>query len=70
MKDTILLALTLLTALLLSRTVVHAAEGQAGKAYVYKNSAGQPRKMEVYFPPNHDPTKAKVPGIILFHGGA
>jgi acetyl esterase/lipase len=26
--------------------------------------------MEIYFPPNHDPAKAKVPGVILFHGGA
>ncbi len=26
--------------------------------------------MEIYFPPNHDPAKAKVPGMILFHGGA
>ena len=25
--------------------------------------------MEIYFPPNHDPAKAKVPGLILFHGG-
>lgn len=41
-----------------------------GKAYLYKHSAGQPREMEIYFPPNHDPTKAKVPGVILFHGGA
>ncbi len=25
--------------------------------------------MEIFFPPNHDPTKSKVPGVILFHGG-
>lgn len=25
--------------------------------------------MEIYFPPNHDPAKNKVPGLILFHGG-
>jgi dienelactone hydrolase len=25
--------------------------------------------MEIYFPPNHDPAKGKVPGIIMFHGG-
>eukprot|EP01031_Cornospumella_fuschlensis_P018686 gene18686-22884_t len=25
--------------------------------------------MEIYFPPNHDAAKAKVPGMILFHGG-
>lgn len=40
-----------------------------GKPFVYKHSAGKPRQMEVYFPPNHDPAKAKVPGLILFHGG-
>lgn len=42
----------------------------AGKPYVYKTSAGKPRQMEIYFPPNHDPSKARVPGMILFHGGA
>jgi dienelactone hydrolase len=26
--------------------------------------------MEIYFPPNHDPATAKVPGMILFHGGS
>jgi acetyl esterase len=41
----------------------------AGKLYVYKKSAGRRRELEVYFPPNHDPSKAKVPGLILFHGG-
>lgn len=25
--------------------------------------------MEIFFPPNHDPAKSKVPGVILFHGG-
>jgi acetyl esterase/lipase len=40
-----------------------------GKSYIYKTSAGKPREMEIYFPPHHDPAKAKVPGIILFHGG-
>lgn len=63
----------ILTALLLciaGITPLHAADKPKGKAYVYKHSAGQPRKMEVYFPPNHDPAKAKVPGLILFHGGA
>lgn len=41
----------------------------AGKPYVYKTSAGVERKMEIFFPPNHDPAKSKVPGVILFHGG-
>lgn len=40
-----------------------------GKEYIYKESGGKPRKLEIYFPPNHDPAKAKVPGLILFHGG-
>jgi dienelactone hydrolase len=26
--------------------------------------------MEIFFPPNHDSSKSKVPGMILFHGGA
>ena len=29
------------------------------KTYTYKESAGKPRKMEIYFPPNHDPAKSK-----------
>ncbi|HTN76404.1 MAG TPA: alpha/beta hydrolase [Pirellulaceae bacterium] len=41
----------------------------AGKPFIYKQSAGKPREMEIYFPPNHDPAKTKVPGLILFHGG-
>lgn len=49
---------------------LQAAEPAAGKSYVYKNSAGQPRDMEIYFPPEHDPAKARVPGLILFHGGS
>lgn len=44
-------------------------DAPAGKEYVYKTSAGRERKMEIYFPPNHDPAKAKVPGLILLHGG-
>lgn len=45
------------------------AKTSPGKEYVYKESDGKPRKMEIYFPPNHDPAKSKVPGMILFHGG-
>ncbi len=41
-----------------------------GKAYVYKTSGGKERQMEIFFPPNHDPAKSKVPGMIFFHGGA
>jgi acetyl esterase/lipase len=44
--------------------------GPPGKVFTYKQSAGQAREMEVYFPPNHDASKAKVPGLILFHGGS
>lgn len=42
----------------------------SGKVYIYKQSAGKPREIEIYFPPNHDPATSKVPGLILFHGGA
>ncbi|MCY2976610.1 MAG: alpha/beta hydrolase fold domain-containing protein [Planctomycetota bacterium] len=42
----------------------------AGKLYTYKESAGKPRNMEIYFPPNHNPATSKVPGLILFHGGS
>jgi acetyl esterase/lipase len=44
-------------------------DGPAGKPQIYKTSAGQERKMEIFFPPNHDPANSKVPGMILFHGG-
>jgi len=46
------------------------AEAPAGKPYIYKTSGGKERQMEIYFPPNHDPAKSKVPGLILFHGGS
>jgi acetyl esterase/lipase len=70
----------LLTALLLASisTLAAAAEkpaadgpdkAPAGKTYTYKQSAGKPREMEIYLPPNHAPAKSKVPGLILFHGG-
>jgi acetyl esterase len=45
------------------------ADAPAGKPYIYKQSAGKPREMEVFFPPNHDPAKSRAPGMILFHGG-
>jgi acetyl esterase len=44
-------------------------EAPAGKSYIYKESAGKKRGIEIYFPPNHDPKTAKVPGLVLFHGG-
>jgi len=43
--------------------------GAPGKPYVYKTVDGKEQKMEIYFPKDHDPAKAKVPGLILFHGG-
>jgi acetyl esterase len=49
---------------------VSAADAPPGKVYIYKESAGKPRQMEIFFPANHDPTKAKAPGLILFHGGS
>jgi hypothetical protein len=41
------------------------AAAPARKPYIYKDSDGKPRQMEIYFPPNHDPANAKVPGMIL-----
>ena len=73
----------ILTLMLAAASMLHAApqgatkskgglgdDPPAGKAYTYKESAGKPRQMEIYFPPNHDPSRTKVPGVILFHGGA
>jgi hypothetical protein len=34
-----------------------------------RRAAGKPRQMEIFFPLNHDPSQAKVPGVILSHGG-
>lgn len=45
------------------------ADDPPGKTYVYKQSGGQPRQMEIFFPKDHNPPAKKVPGIILFHGG-
>ena len=45
------------------------SDDPAGKRYVYKHSGGDPREIEVFFPPNHDPAKSRAPGLILFHGG-
>jgi acetyl esterase/lipase len=40
-----------------------------GQRRVYKESGGQPRALELYFPPAHNPASAKVPGVLFFHGG-
>jgi acetyl esterase/lipase len=74
LHQTIILAAILLTTLHAAPDAAKKSSGPghdapAGKSYTYKHSAGQPRRMEIYFPPDHDPAKAKVPGLILFHGG-
>jgi dienelactone hydrolase len=43
---------------------------ESGKKFVYKQSGGNPQELEVYFPAEWDAAKSKVPGVILFHGGA
>jgi len=62
---------TAVACLLLAWTVSDAIGAETTrKVFVYKESAGQPREIEVYFPAGHDPSQARVPGMILFHGGA
>ena len=46
-----------------------AAAAAPGREFAYKTSGGERQVMEVFFPPQHDPAKARVPGVILFHGG-
>ena len=58
--------LTICAALVVSTA---AAETKPGEVYTYKDDDGTPRQMEIYFPQGHDPQEAKVPGIIMFHGG-
>ena len=43
---------------------------EPGKKFVYKQSAGAPQEMEVYFPPNWKAGGPKVSGVLLFHGGS
>lgn len=43
--------------------------GAPGQQFVYKHSAGRPQEIEIFLPPNHDPAKQTVPGVLLFHGG-
>jgi len=50
-------------------TNAYAGDAPPGKRYIYKHSAGQPRALEVYFPEGHNPSTAKVPCVLLFHGG-
>ena len=46
------------------------ADDPAGEVHIYKTSSGQPRKLELFRPPHHNPATNRVPGLILFHGGA
>ena len=62
-------ALLALCSLTLAATGADRFGGAPGESRVYKTSAGKERTMELYFPPNHDAAKAKVPGLLLFHGG-
>ncbi|MES2596180.1 MAG: alpha/beta hydrolase [Verrucomicrobiota bacterium] len=59
----------LLTLFSLLTCLAFAAEEEPGKVYVYKQSGSKPQEMEIYFPPNWEPAKNKVPGLIMFHGG-
>ncbi|OHE77474.1 MAG: hypothetical protein A2107_15340 [Verrucomicrobia bacterium GWF2_62_7] len=43
---------------------------EPGKKFIYKTSAGAPQELEVYFPKGWSPSGAKVPGVLLFHGGS
>jgi len=55
--------------LAVSLTQIPAGAALPGKEFIYKQSGGVDQEIEVYFPPGHDPANAKVPGLILFHGG-
>ena len=43
---------------------------EAGKKFVYKQSAGAPQELEVYYPAGWSASGPAVPGVILFHGGS
>ena len=71
------IGLVLLIQSAFAAVTVTAAETQApsvpeGEIYKYKDAKGKAAErtdMEIHFPEKHDPSK-KVPGIIMFHGGA
>ena len=44
--------------------------GEAGRKFVYKQSGGAPRELEVFFPPGLPRAAARRPAAIFFHGGA
>jgi acetyl esterase len=68
MRQFFILTLAFISSVTLAQKAPPAGD-PPGKVYVYKHSNGQPRNMEIYFPPQHDPQTRKVPGMILFHGG-
>lgn len=43
--------------------------GVTDQTFIYTNAGGDKLRMEVFYPPDHQPEKASVPGMILFHGG-
>ncbi len=53
----------------LAQSKNESAEPPPGESFVYGTSGGKPRHLEIHFPPGHDRTKARAPGLILFHGG-
>lgn len=74
MKSPLLLAIVLLAETAFPDAVEKPARDgfgntPPGEVHIYKHSGGKPREIEIYFPANHDPAGAKVPGLILFHGG-
>ena len=42
---------------------------EPGKKFVYKQSAGVPQELEVYYPADWKPSGPKGPGVLFFHGG-
>ena len=62
--------LMIVLSFLLAYGSVLADDTPPGTRYIYKHSAGQPRALEIYFPQGHDPSTAKIPCVVLFHGGA
>ena len=51
------------------QAVIRQADVPKGKVYVYKQTDGVNREMEIYFPKGDRASKKPVAGIILFHGG-
>lgn len=64
------LLLLLISSCLLGAVEEKEMETRAGKRFAYKEVAGKPLEMEIFFPEGWDPAKRSYPGIILFHGGA